>query len=130
APPVSKEAAVGAIDRARSLLKSLGRALGLGGSLFGGLAGQVEAVDLPPDHAEAMLHVYDGGGVKAVGPAVLVRKSIANTVSLSATYYVDMVSNASIDVVTTASPYTETRQQLDLGVDYAVRDTLIHISGN
>jgi hypothetical protein len=124
---------VAAIESAsvwRRLAGWLGRALGLGGSLFGGLAGHAHAADLPADRAEAMLHVYDGGGVRAVGPAVLVRKSIANTVSLSATYYVDMVSNASIDVVTTASPYKETRQQLDLGLDYAVRDSLIHLSGS
>ena len=30
-----------------------------------------------------------------------------------------MVSNASIDVVTTASPYKETRNEYGLGADYA-----------
>ncbi|WP_374569073.1 DUF3570 domain-containing protein [Ideonella sp.] len=94
------------------------------------MTGTAHAVDLPPDHAEAMLHVYDGGGVLAAGPAVLIRKSLFNTVSLSATYYVDAVSNASIDVVTTASKYSETRQQLDLGIDYAVRDALIHVNAS
>ncbi|MBP7914984.1 MAG: DUF3570 domain-containing protein [Vitreoscilla sp.] len=105
------------------------RLLGLGG-LFGGIAGGAHAVDLPPDHAEAMIHIYDGGGVTASGPALLVRKNIANKVSLAATYYVDMVSNASIDVVTTASPYRETRQQLDISADYAVRDSLIRVSAS
>ena len=52
---------------------------------------------------------FNGGGVAASGPALLVRKSIADTVSLTGTLYVDMVSNASIDVVTTASPFRETR---------------------
>ncbi|MFO1339687.1 MAG: DUF3570 domain-containing protein [Burkholderiaceae bacterium] len=108
------------------MLRAVGRLLGIGG----GLVGAAHAADLPPDHAEAMYHLYDGGGVKAQGPALLVRKSIADTVSLSATYYVDMVSNASIDVVTTASPYKETRQQIDLGLDYAVRDSLIHLSAS
>ena len=120
--------------RARHLIraagKALARVLGLGSGLFGGMAGTAQAVDLPPDHAEAMLHVYDGGGVRAAGPAVLIRKSLFNKVSLSATYYVDAVSNASIDVVTTASKYSETRQQLDLGIDYAVRDSLIHVSAS
>lgn len=109
---------------------AIGRALGFGGTLFGGMAGTAQAVDLPPDHAEAMLHVYSGGGVTAAGPAVLVRKSLYDLVSLSATYYVDAVSNASIDVVTTASKYSETRQQVDLGLDYAVRDTSIHLSAS
>jgi hypothetical protein len=36
-----------------------------------------------------------------------------------------MVSNASIDVVTTASPYKERRTALDLGVDYVYRDARI-----
>jgi len=115
--------------RARRLVRAVLRLLGLGG-LFGGIAGGAHAVDLPPDHAEAMIHIYDGGGVTASGPALLVRKNIANKVSLAATYYVDMVSNASIDVVTTASPYRETRQQLDISADYAVRDSLIRVSAS
>ena len=94
----------------------------LGGLLAGGTA---KAVDLPADRAEAMFHVYDGGGVRATGPALLVRKSLADKVSLSASYYVDMVSNASIDVVTTASPFRETRKAFDLGVDYVVRDATL-----
>lgn len=99
------------------------------GGLFGGLlaVGGAKAVDLPADRAEAMLHLYDGGGVKASGPAFLVRKSLADKVSLSAQYYVDMVSNASIDVVTTASPFKETRHALDFGADYVVRDTTIRL---
>ena len=36
---------------------------------------------------------------------MLVRKSIGEHVSVSANYYVDMVSSASIDVETSASPY-------------------------
>src|SRR5262249_48385617 len=77
---------------------------------------------LPEDRAEAMVHVYEGGGVTASGPAVLLRKRVADQVSLSGQVYVDMVSNASIDVVTTASPYRETRTAVDLGVDSVVRD--------
>jgi hypothetical protein len=93
-------------------------------------AGTVQAVDLPEDRAETMYHLYDGGGVVAQGPAVLVRKSMLDRVSLQAGYYVDAVSNASIDVVTTASKYRETRDQADIGLDYVVRDSLIHVSGS
>jgi hypothetical protein len=99
--------------------------------LLGGLlaaSGSRGAV-LPEDVAEAMGHVYNGGGVTASGPALLVRKSVADTVSLTGTYYVDMVSNASIDVVTTASPYKETRTAFGLGLNYAVRETLITVAG-
>lgn len=98
--------------------------------LLGGVlaAGHAAAADLPEDRAEAMYHVYDGGGVTAKGPALLVRKSLADKVSLSASYYVDAVSNASIDVVTTASPFKETRKAYDLGANYVVRDTLLSLS--
>jgi len=99
----------------------------VGGTLA---AGAAQAVDLPEDRAEVMYHLYDGGGTRASGPAVLVRKSMLDRVSVSAGYYVDAVSNASIDVVTTASPYKETRDEIDLGADYVVRDTLIHVSGS
>jgi len=86
------------------------------------------AVTLPEDTAEAMVHLYDGGGVTASGPALLVRKSLLDKVSLSGTYYVDMVSNASIDVVTTASPFKETRTELGVGADYAYRDALLSLN--
>jgi len=95
----------------------------LGGVLASGHA--AHAVTLPEDQGEAMIHVYNGGGVTATGPALLVRKSLADKVSLSGTYYVDMVSNASIDVVTTASPYHERRDEVDLGLDYVYRDAQI-----
>ena len=45
-----------------------------------------------------------------------------------ANYYVDMVSSASIDVVTTASPYTEEREQMSLGMDYLRGNTTMSIS--
>ena len=93
-------------------------------------ASSVQAVDLPEDKAETMYHLYDGGGVIAQGPAVLIRKSMLDRVALSGSYYVDAVSNASIDVVTTASKYKETRDQADIGLDYVVRDSLIHVSGS
>ena len=52
------------------------------------------------------------------GPSVLVRKQFAQKFSVSANHYVDKVSSASIDVVTTASPYTEERTQHSVGLDY------------
>ena len=100
--------------------------------LLGGLlaAGGARAIDLPEDHAEAMFHTYSGGGVTAYGPALLVRKSIYDKVSLTGTYYVDAVSNASIDVVTTASKYHEVRSEYGLSADYVYRDSQITIGGS
>lgn len=73
---------------------------------------------LPEDRTDFLYHRYDGGGVTIDGPSVLVRKSVGKNVSLSANYYVDMVSSASIDVITTASPYDEERKQYSLAADY------------
>lgn len=73
---------------------------------------------LPEDRSDALYHLYVGGGVEIDGPSVLVRKQVGKSVSLVSNYYVDYVSSASIDVVTTASPYTEEREQWSLGVDY------------
>ena len=61
--------------------------------------------------------VYSGGGVTASGPALLVRKNLGDRFSITGSYYVDFVSNASIDVVTTASPYRETRNAYGLGLE-------------
>jgi len=99
----------------------------LGGLLLGQGAGSVE---LPEDRADAMYHLWQGGGLTAQGPALLVRKSLADKVSLAATYYVDMLSNASIDVVTTASPYRETRQEVGLIADYVYRDSHLVVAGS
>ncbi len=97
------------------------------GALGGLLAtGHAHAAELPVDRADLMLHTFNGGGVNAWGPALLVRKNLFNKASLFATYYADIVSNASIDVVTTASPYNETRHEYGLGFDYAVRDSADH----
>lgn len=79
---------------------------------------QLNAAVLPADRADALYHYYSGGGVDIQGPSILVRKSIKDTVSISANYYVDNVSSASIDVVTTASKYTEERTEQSVGIDY------------
>jgi len=81
------------------------------------LAGAVQAAVLPDDRADALYHRYEGGGVTIDGPSLLLRKKFAEKYSVSANYYIDMVSSASIDVMTTASPYTEERTQGSLALD-------------
>jgi hypothetical protein len=73
---------------------------------------------LPEDRADLMYHYYDGGGVTIDGPALLVRKKFAEKFAVNASYYVDMVSSASIDVITTASEYSEERTQYGVGFEY------------
>ncbi len=107
------EAVVAAIDRLRSRLALAGLSLAVMARMSLSLA----AV-LPEDRADALYHAYSGGGVEVTGPSILVRKKLADELSVVANYYVDMVSSASIDVVTTASPYSEERTQYSVGVDY------------
>ena len=74
---------------------------------------------LPEDRADVLYHRYEGGGVTIHGPSVLVRKKMAEKYSVSANYYMDMVTSASIDVeVSGASEYKEERDQWSLGFDY------------
>jgi len=83
---------------------------------------------LPEDRADLEYFRYDGGGVTVQGPSLLVRKKFLEKFSVSANYYVDMVSSASIDVVTTASPYDEERTQYSLALD-ALRGKTTYSAG-
>jgi len=87
-----------------------------------------QAAVLPDDRADALYHRYDGGGVTIDGPSLLLRKKFAEKYSVSANYYMDMVSSASIDVMTTASPYTEERTQGSLAFDVLQGKTQYSVS--
>jgi len=87
-------------------------------AIAAGLAAPAHAGVLPEDRADALYFRYDGGGVVINGPSVLLRKSIGEHVSVSANHYIDMVSSASIDVETSASPYKDERTQSSLSVDF------------
>ena len=90
--------------------------------------GIAQAAVLPDDRADVLYHRYDGGGVTIDGPSVLLRKKFAEKYSVSANYYMDMVSSASIDVMTTASPYTEERTQGSLAFDLLQGKTQYSVS--
>lgn len=90
--------------------------------------GPLRAAVLPEDRADLMYHRYDGGGVEVDGPSVLVRKSIGESFSVSGNYYVDSISSASIDVVTTASPYHEERTEKSVSMDYLRNKTLMSLA--
>lgn len=83
---------------------------------------------LPDDRADALYHSYDGGGVEINGPSLLVLKNVSQNVALSGNYYVDSISSASIDVVTTASPYSEKRSEYSLGADYMHGNSIMSLS--
>ncbi len=107
-----------ATERLRTLLAALGL-------LAAGTAG---AAVLPEDRLDVAYHYYDGDGVTIEGPAVLVRRRFGDSVSVSGGYYVDSVSGASIDAITTASPYAEQREEYSLGVDLLHESTLVGLS--
>jgi len=100
---------LGALGRAVSFV--LGFLLVVAGS-------QSHGAILPEDRSDVMYHGYDGGGLQVNGPSVLVRKAYKEKFSAWANYYVDMISSASIDVITTASPYKEERTEYSVGLDY------------
>ena len=85
------------------------------------------AAVLPEDRADALYHSYNGDGVEITGPSILFRKNIKDKVGIRANYYVDMISSASVDVLATASPYTEERKQIGVGVDYLHEKTLMSL---
>ncbi len=81
------------------------------------VAGPAMGGVLPDDRADLLYHYYDGGGVEIDGPSLLVRKTFLEKYSVVGNVYMDMVSSASIDVITTASPYEEERVQWSLSAD-------------
>ncbi|AOY90132.1 hypothetical protein BKP64_03685 [Marinobacter salinus] len=82
---------------------------------------------LPADNVDMLYHRYDGGGMVIDGPSVLVRKNAGPQVSFTGQYYVDSVSAASVDVLATASPYTEERDEYTVGVDYLHEDAIMSL---
>ena len=85
---------------------------------------------LPEERADVLFHSYSGGGIDINGPALLVRKSVGDSVSLSAKHYVDTISSASIDVevILGASTYEEERIENALSIDFLNEKTLMNIS--
>ncbi len=90
----------------------------LAGTLFMAAALPLTAAILPDERIDALFHYYNGGGITVQGPALQASKQIGNHTSLSAKYYVDAISSASIDVVTSASRYTEKREEYSVGTTY------------
>lgn len=96
--------------------------------LLFGLVQSVAATVLPEDNVDVLYHRYDGGGMTIDGPSILVRKSATPNLSVTANYYVDMVSSASVDVVATASPYSEERNEYSVGADFLNQKTVMSLN--
>lgn len=85
------------------------------------------AAVLPEERADLLYHRYDGGGAEIDGPSLLVRKNVGDSVSVGLNHYVDNVTSASIDVVVTASPYTEQRKENSVSLDYLRQKTTMSL---
>ncbi|MGB5260083.1 MAG: DUF3570 domain-containing protein [Gammaproteobacteria bacterium] len=84
---------------------------------------------LPDDRADALYHSYEGGGVEINGPSLLVLKKFGQNVAVTGNYYVDSVSSASIDVITSgASPYSEKRTEYSAGFEYLHGNSVMSLS--
>jgi opacity protein-like surface antigen len=92
----------------------------------------IQAAVLPEDRADVLIHAYTGGGVEVIGPSVLIRKSLGNSLSASVNYYEDSITSASIDVemITGASTYTENRKEHSFTVDYLHDSTIFSLGYN
>ena len=89
----------------------------------------VSAAVLPDDRADALYHSYEGGGVEIDGPSVMVLKKFGQSVAVTGNYYVDSVSSASIDVITSgASPYDEDRTEYTGAIEYLHGNSIMSLS--
>jgi hypothetical protein len=95
---------------------------------FGAFSLAANATVLPEDRTDILYHSYEGGGMVIDGPSVLVRKQFKNKVSVWGNYYIDMISSASIDVMTQGSSYVEERTEQSFGFDYLHDRTTISLA--
>ena len=83
---------------------------------------------LPDDRADLFYSKYSGGGMDITGESMLVRKKITEDFALEASYFVDKVSGASIDVLSQASQIKDTRKQKTGTVEYVHDKTTYSLS--
>ena len=86
------------------------------------------AAVLPEERADLLYHSYDGGGAEIDGPSLLLRKHVGDAVSVGLNHYVDNVTSASIDVLVSASEYTERREENSLNLDYLRQKTTMSLA--
>ena len=83
---------------------------------------------LPDDRADLFYSKYSGGGMDITGESVLVRKKITEDFALEASYFVDKVSGASIDVLSQASQIKDERKQKTITAEYVHDKTTYSVS--
>lgn len=86
------------------------------------------AAVLPEERLDRMYHYYSGDDVTVHGPAALTRVNASDNVSVAARYYLDVISSASPDVISSASKYSDMREEFGLGVDILNGNSLVQLS--
>jgi hypothetical protein len=82
------------------------------------IVGVAGAAVLPDDRADIFYSDYKGGGMDITGKSVLVRKKFSEQFAVEGNYFVDTVSGASVDVLSTASVIKDERKQKSLSLEY------------
>jgi hypothetical protein len=123
AAPVADAGATEMMRRLSSARPCL-RVLGVGVLAALGVVAARAAI-LPEERSDALYHMYTGDEVTVQGPSFLVRKSVGSNVSVSANYYIDFVTSASVDVRATASEYDERRDEQSLSLDFLQDKSII-----
>jgi len=90
--------------------------------------GLSQAAVLGEERLDVLYHSYEGGGMKIDGPAILLRKKATESVVVTAYYYLDSISSASVDVLSTASAYTEERNEGQVGIEYLHDKTIMSLN--
>ena len=96
-------------------------------SLFVSSIQELRAAVLPEERVDLLYHRYDGGGAEIDGPSFLVRKNVGDSVSVGLNHYVDNVTSASVDVLVSASEYTEERTENSVAIDYLRQKTTMSL---
>lgn len=87
------------------------------------------AAVLPEARTDFLYHYYSGEDEVTVhGPAVLTRINTTENLSVSARYYMDMISSASPDVVSSASKYKDKREEFGVGIDLLNGGSAVQLS--
>lgn len=88
----------------------------------------LSAAVLPEARLDRMYHYYDGDNVTVHGPAASTRVNAGDNVSVAARYYLDVISSASPDVISSASKYSDQREEFGLGIDFLNGNSLVQLS--
>lgn len=100
----------------------------LAGIGCGAAALPLAAAVLPDERFDALYHYYNGGGLTVEGPSIKASKQLGNHTAIAANYYVDSITSASIDVVTSASKYREERTEHSVSATYLHNKSTLNLN--